>query len=184
MPQKKTKILLISLLVTDLVLATVFFMIFSYTRSQISQTIDETNQIKVEIKKEESRSLMKKDIEDAAGYKDILNTYLIHEDDVVSFIKILESMVATSSLKSEVSSVTYQPSSALTPINGELLRVNITVTGEWKNVQFFLQLLENYPLQIAIQKISLEKTSPLEVNGRKVPQWSAGFDFTVITLKK
>ncbi len=183
MPQKKTKILLASLLITDLILAVIFFMMFSYTRSQISKTIEETNQIKIEIKKEESRSLMRKDIEDANNYKDIFNAYLIHEDDVVSFIKILESMVATSSLKSEVNSVTYQPSSTLTPIGGQLLRVNTTVTGEWKNIQFFLQLLENYPLQISIQKVSFDKSSS-EINGKKVPQWSANFDFTVIILKK
>src|SRR5258706_12301886 len=110
MPKEKTKIILVSLLIADLCLVLLFLMLYIYTMNQISETITNTDQVKFEIKKGESLSFMKKDIEDAKNYKGILDSYLIQKNDTVSFIKILENLVASSSLKSQVSSVTYESS--------------------------------------------------------------------------
>jgi hypothetical protein len=151
-----------------------------------NQTIDSNNkedQIKNEIKKQESRSFMQKDLDDANIYKNKINEFIIKEGDIVGFIKILEDMVSSSGLKSEVKSVSAESNDDLGVINSEYIRVKLDVTGGWNNIQFFLKLIENYPLKIDIDKVFLTKFSDYEARNKEMPQWLGSFEFTVVKLK-
>ena len=59
----------------------------------------------------------------------------------------------------------------------------MNVIGEWKNVQFFLKELENYPLKITINSVSFNKYSDKVVNDKKISQWTGNFEFTVAKIK-
>jgi hypothetical protein len=183
MKSTKTKTFLILMIILDLFFVAVFIALFTFIKKQISDTVSMTDQIKAEIKKEQTLSLMKKDIEDSKNYQDKLYGYFIGKDNVADFLKILENLVSSSSLKSEVQSVAYEPTDKSALISTELVRVKMNVVGEWKNIQFFIQLLENYPLKIDIKNVSLNKSSDAVVSGRQIPQWSANIDFTVAKLK-
>lgn len=183
MPNKKTKIILITFLTLDLLLVIIFSSLFLYMKSQNIDTNDKENQIKSEIKKQESRSLMQDDLEESKDYRNKINEFIIGQENIVGFIKILEDMVSSSGLKYEVKSVISEQNDDLSLINSEYVRVNVDVTGDWKKIQFFLKLLENYPLKIDLDKVSLTKFSDYEVKGNKMPQWLGSFEFTVVKIK-
>lgn len=175
MPKKKTKILAVSLFILDIVLISIFFSVYSYMNNQVRETTDKEDTITNLIKQQESVSLMKKDLGNGGNYQDQLYGYVLKKESVVSFIKTLEELAATSSLSSQINSVTFETGSMVSSINAELARFKMNVSGEWKNVIYFLKLLENYPLKIRIDGLSTTKTA----SGK----WSADFNFTVVKFK-
>jgi hypothetical protein len=183
MPNNKTKIILITFIFLDLILAIVFSGLYFYMKKQTIDSINKKDQIKSEIKKQEARDIMKSDLNDAKIYGDKIKEFMVSEGDIVGFIKILENMVSTTGLKSEVKSVSAESNDNLNLINGEYIRVKLDVTGEWNNIQSFLKLLENYPLKIDIDKLSISKFSDYEPKTKIMPQWLGSFEFTVVKIK-
>lgn len=182
MPKKQTKTLLISLIITDIIFVGFSMFLYNFTKTMIADSVTNEDQIKTELKKENVAVLMKDDLAKGKIYQEQLTNYLIKSGGTVEFIEILEKLVADSGLKSEIKNVSTEPYKK-TNTTFELLRINVDVIGEWKNINFFLTALENYPLQIDINKVSLNKYSDYNVKGKLVPQWSGSFDFTVVKIK-
>jgi len=183
MPKKQTKILFLALLLTDILFIGIFIFIFIFTKGLIAKSIDIEDQIKTELKKENIATLMKDDIALGKAYQEQMSNYVIKSDGTVQFIEILEKLVSESDLRPDIRNVSTEPYNKTNNQNVELLRINMDITGEWQNIQFFLKALENYPLEITIDKISLNKISDYNVKGKKMPQWSGSLNFTVIKIK-
>lgn len=171
------------MLIITAVLIGIFLFLSFMMNGKISDTINKTDQIKKQIENEESFSFMQKNIEDNQANENEIAKYIIPPNSVADFIKLLKSIVATSSLKSQVGSITAESSANLSSIDAELLNVNITVEGTWSNIYFFLKLLETYPLKIDIENVSLKQFADYTVKGKQVPQWSADVEFTVVKFK-
>ena len=92
-------------------------------------------------------------------------------------------MVSNSGLKSNIKTVVNQAYDKGNSVGTENLKINMDVIGEWKNIQFFLSLLENYPLKIDIQKVSFNKLSDSFISSKKMVSWVGGFEFTVVKFK-
>jgi hypothetical protein len=180
MIQKHTKILFTLFLLLDIFVVGIFLMLFGEMNNQIAETVQNTDKIKTEIKKQETLSLMKTDIQNAQIYQTALDTFLVPKGGDVDFIKTLESIAATSSVKLQVNSVVDQPLTQASTINAQLIHVNINVLGQWKDVKYFVKLLETYPLKIVLNQASLSKFSNYQINGKTVPEWSGALDFTVL----
>jgi Tfp pilus assembly protein PilO len=183
MPKKETKASLITLLLIDIISVGAFIFLFSYTTSMIESSINIENDLKTELKKDDTRALMKNDLAQGKIFQDKLQQYMIPAGGTVDFIKTIEQLVLSSALKSDiktVANISYDKGNA---IGAELLSVNMDVIGEWKNIQLFLKMLENYPLKIEIKKLSFSKVSDYTINGKKIPQWSGSFEFTVVKIK-
>lgn len=183
MPKKKTKILLITLFFADILIAGVFAFVYISTKNLITESVNKEDQIKAELKKENAAVIMKEDLALAKVYQEKLNNYVINSNGTVAFIELLENMIIKSGLKSDIRNVATEAYKKSGVSNVELLRVNADVVGEWKNVQYFLNLLENYPLQINIEKVSINKFSDLSSKGKSISQWAGSFEFTVLKIK-
>ncbi len=183
MPKKETKILVIVLVLLDILSIGAFIYLFSFTKNLIVKSVNIENEIKTELSREEVRTLMKGDIAQGKMYQSEFMNYVVPAGGTVDFIKILEQLVANSDLKYDIKSVTNAPYDKGNPIGAEYLKINMEVIGEWKNIQFFLTTLENYPLKIDINKVTLNKFSDFVVMGKTIPQWSGNFDFTVVKIK-
>lgn len=183
MPKKETKLLIIVLILIDIISIGAFVFLYNFTTNQIIQSINTEDEIKMELKKEDTVSLMKQDLAQGKIFQDKLTSYMIPASGTVDFIKTLEQLVANSGLKANVKTVASTAYDKGNSIGAELLKVSMDVTGEWKNVQFFLTSLENYPLKIDITSVSFDKFSDYTVNGKVIPQWSGSFEFTVVKLK-
>jgi hypothetical protein len=183
MPKKETKAAVIILLLIDLLSLGVFIFLFNFTTNQINESVQVEDNLKLELKKDNTRILMKDDLSKGAIFKEKLSGYMIPADGTVDFIKTIEQLVLSSGLKSDVKSVTNETYDKGNAVGAELLRVKMDVIGEWKNIQFFLDLLENYPLKIDIKTAELDKFSDYTINGKLTPQWSGSFEFTVVKIK-
>lgn len=183
MPKKKTQFLALSTLVLVALSAGVFFSLLSLMGSRVSETINNVNEIKIEIGKEESLSFMQKSIEENQADEDLITGYILPANSVSDFIQTLENVVATSGLKSQINSITPEPSDVLSAANAEFLDIQMSVIGPWSNMHFFLQLLESYPLKIDIKSVTLKQFANYTVKGKQVPQWSGDIEFTVVKLK-
>ncbi|MCX6717150.1 MAG: hypothetical protein NTU76_00550 [Candidatus Taylorbacteria bacterium] len=124
---------------------------------------------------------MDKELLNNKNYTDKLSEYIISSNGVIDFIDILEKKISSNNLKSDVKSLVYEAGSIP---NLELARIKIDVTGEWKNVVFFLKLLENYPLKISIENVSFKKFSEYKIGSKDVPQWVGSLEFTVLKYKE
>jgi len=183
MPKKETKILIIILLLVDISSIGSFIFLFNFTKNQITESVNRENDIKTELKKEDAVVLMKDDLIQGKIYQDKLSSYMIPSGGTVEFIKTIEQVVLNTGLKYDIQTVNNEPYNKGDAIGAELLHININVIGEWKNIQFFVKSLENYPLKIEIKKVSLNKFSDYTIQGRKIPEWSGNFEFTVVKIK-
>jgi hypothetical protein len=183
MPKKETKTQVITLLLIDLISIGAFVFLFSTTNNLINESITTANDIKTELKIEDTRALMKEDLEQGQIYQEKLLNYLIPKGGTVDFIKTLEQLVLNSGIKSDIKTVSSESYDKGNSIGEELIRINMDVIGEWKNIRFFLTTLENYPLKIDIIKISFNKFSDYIIKGKTIPQWSGNFEFTVVKIK-
>ena len=180
MPTKKTKIIFFTALFLVILASLCFVLMYMSMNSLIDISAIKEDQIKSKIQTVDSKSLMKKDLETNSLKISELSDFMIGSEDTVDFIKNLETITAKNNLKINIKNAVSGPSS-----NDKLVLLNITleVTGEWKDVEFFLELLENYPLKISINNTSISKSSDSKVNGKIVPQWIGSFDFSVVKLK-
>ena len=101
--------------------------------TQVYNILNNKNQIK----KQETISLMKTDIENAKSYQTTITSYLVAKNGDVDFIKVIEGIAASSSVKLQINSVTDESSSQASIIGAQLIDTNIIITGAWKNVEFF-----------------------------------------------
>ena len=183
MPQKETKILVFTLLLINILSIGFFVLLLYFTDNLVKESINTEGIIKVELKKEDIKSFMKDDLAQGKIYQEKLANYIIQSEGTVDFIKILEQLVLNSGLKSDIKNVSNKPFSVGSTVGVEHLSVSVDVTGEWKNIQFFIKSLENYPLKIDITKLSLSKFSDYVVKGKNIPIWSGDIEFTVVKIK-
>ena len=183
MPKKETKILVITLLLIDIIFAGIFIFIFSFTKNLIAESINGENTIKDELKSEDTATLMKNDLVSAKIFQQKMADYMVSSGGTVDFIKILEQLVSNSGLKYNINTVASVPYTKDVVSNIELLKIDMDATGDWNSIQFFLASLENYPLKIDINNISLTKSSDDMIKGKNIPQWSLSLEFTVVKIK-
>jgi Tfp pilus assembly protein PilO len=184
MPKKETKILVIIFLAIDIISVGTFVFLFSMTSRMIADSVSMENQISAELKMDEARTLMKNDLANGENYQNELSAYMIPSGGTVDFIKTLGQLVSNSNIKSDIKSVATEPYDKGNAIGEELLAVDISVTGEWNNIQFFMKMLENYPLRIDMQSVSFNKISDYTIGGKDVSEWSGEFQFTVVKIKE
>ena len=183
MPSKKTKNLIIFLLTLNILSIVFFVLLFNHTNGLITESVLIENELKNEIKRDDARVFMREDLEKGKEYEVALKKYILEKDGTVGFIKTLESLVSSSSLKSNIKNVLTENYDKGSTIGLDLIIVNMDVIGEWKNIIYFLKLLENYPLKIDIKNVSLNMSSTYIVGGKNVPQWVGSFEFTVVKMK-
>ncbi len=149
----------------------------------IKESINDESAIKLELQKQDARILMKSDLSQSDMYQKELTDYFVPSGGTVDFIKTIEKIVSNSNIKSDIKTVTSESNDKTNVVGAELLKINMDVIGEWKNIQFFINLLEIYPLKIEIKSVSLNKFSDSMIKGKSVPQWAGNFEFTVLKLK-
>lgn len=183
MPKKKTKNLVIILIILNIFSISFFLFLFNHTNDLITESVLIENELKNEIKRDDARVFMKEDLLRAKSYEEKISGYVISKEGTVDFIKTLEQLVSSSSLKSNIKNVSNENYEKGNAIGAELMKVNVDVIGEWKNIIYFLKLLENYPLKIDIKTISLNMFSSYTVGGKIVPQWVGSFEFSIVKMK-
>src|SRR3989344_2013567 len=99
MPKNETKKLAIIILLVDLIFISFFVVLYYFTKNLIIESVNKENEIKIELKKEDTRALMKNDLILGKMYQEKLIEYVIPKGGTVDFIKTLEQLILNSELK-------------------------------------------------------------------------------------
>lgn len=109
---------------------------------------------------------------------DKLDTYLVTNSTIVSFIQTVESIAKTAGISLGINSVSLQGDAALSKSaaqknnTSQQLVIQFVSEGSWMDTYYFVSLLENLPFKISITQMSVslglitDKTDPY--NGQEV----------------
>lgn len=184
MPIKKTKARLIFWIIVDMVVILVSFVLLWEVDLSIKDFSDKTIKIKNEINKEESSFFLRRDFESNIEKINIVDKYIVEHEDLANLIDLFEKAALNNNLKIEVKSVSFVPIDISELKDIELVKMNINVVGEWKNTEYFLEFLENYPLKLDINNALFDRISDEKAKDKIFPQWLASFEFTVVKFKE
>src|SRR3989344_3746350 len=102
MPRKETKISSTALILFNLAVVVIFFVLYSFTMSQVTDTVAKESQIKAEVIKKDKTYIMKNDIKLGKSYENSLYSYIVGKDGIADLIRVVEGLASKSSLKSEI----------------------------------------------------------------------------------
>jgi hypothetical protein len=172
------------ILIADIIAVSIFVFILWDINSINNKFTLKAFEIKSEADKQDTFFSTKRDWGENNVKINNLDSYVMSSDGVANFIERLGSLTLNNGLKSEVKSISFGTVSGRNYRNIELVDIKIDVIGEWRNVEYFLEILENYPLAIDIKSFNMSKFSDYEKNNKKISQWLGSFEFTVVKLKE
>jgi len=148
--KKAKRILIIGVLIN---LGLVFFVGAATYIINIKSNYVESIKKDIWINEEKTKKLevVKRLIEEMKEDLDTLDSYFTNEDEVVLFIEDIENMGAKSGVSLSLRSVNVDKE------NGGSLYVSLIASGSWESVYHFLNLLELFPANIHIDKVSFTK---------------------------
>ena len=141
---------------------------------------DMTSNLSIEHAKSERLSQIQKTFGAVSEKIAQLDTYVVTEKSLVSFLKIIESSAQSESLslKTEIRRADDNVDTANTALSS-ILNVTLTTEGSWQGSQNFLAQIESLPYVLEIRQVSIRKNSTV---ASKDGVWSqtVGFDVTIV----
>lgn len=108
--------------------------------------------------------------------KEKLHEFFVDSERIVNFLETIEKMGTDSGADVTVRSISEGETSAQT-VNE--LKLDLAVDGTWSHVYHFISLLENLPLKITVDTISLGKR-----NSQEGTQWSGSIAVRVLQIEQ
>lgn len=100
----------------------------------------------------------------------------IREDEVPSFISMLEGQAETSSVKADLSGIIIDPANKNSPFR--FLRVRVNVSGSWSDLISFVHSLDTMAYASRVDKISLSKSADSADPNISGTVWNAVVDIS------
>ncbi len=108
-----------------------------------------------------------------------LASYIIEgDDDVLVFIDVLENIAAHAGVTLSLRSLGGERGDV-----GHALSVDMTVSGTWEHVLTFIALLETYPGNVEVSRVSVQYVE-VEGRGDDSSYWKADITFLVKSYKE
>ncbi len=170
---KKTKILVIVSIAFNIIAISAFVYMFYLIKEETNIVYALNGKIKnIENRVQEINST-KRLIFDTKNDVSILNSYFIYSDNVVGFIKSIETLGKEAKVSLSLNSV---------DISGEdssSLSLQFTTQGSWDGSVYLLALLESMPVKINIGKVNLIKRP---ASDNKKPYWYGEFSVDLLSF--
>lgn len=180
MPKKKVTTIFI--IATLSALASVFVATFLYYLiiSKQSEFLIIENSISA-LKLEQDASVsMKHLLTDTAEQRKKIDSYFIGSDGIVTFIESIERLSRETSVDSSVNSVGVEQGASAEEV--EYVTVNVSAEGSFRNLFWFLSLLEKMPLKIEITKVYFEQRESVDPK-KKGTTWRLAFVVKALKFK-
>ena len=170
----KRKSLQLTVLATLCSLLIYIFGIYSVATiiSDIELSLQES---RAALNREEAGQLLKKTLEDNAGYIDTIRDFFVVQGDEVEFIETIESMGQRSGVDFEISNINPVKSKDESAIK-EDISVRVNVEGSWVECMTFFALIEKMPFGVFVENVSLDSLGKGD--------WSGSVQFLVFREKK
>lgn len=178
-PLKKTKrTLVISILVFVIVFSVDLFFVFSIYKQR--DTVAKMREdFMIELKKEKQLSSIKNTIKMTEKEQTNLNLCFIANNEVVDFIKSIETMSKNAGVSMNIRSVGVGDTETIRESSIEILIIEFIIGGSWSNTHNFLSLIENSTYEITINQMSINKISD-SMTGKET--WKSVFVIKAIKI--
>lgn len=181
MPNKITKIKFILILFLNVIVWCVFGFGINFIKSDERKIIEAESIIRENVKKQEMKIKIDKDLEDNKNESLYFKSYLLKEDGEVDLIRSLETLVKEYNLKSEIKFAKIETVKGTSSV--ETLSVGLDVIGTWDNIVSFYGKMEVMPYFVKITDFKMEKFASYDIKDSKVSTWLGSFKLDVLKLK-
>ena len=145
----------------------------------LQKTDGELNEKRIQIAKiqnnERELTSLTRLVEETAEERVLIDSYLLHEEEVIDFLALIESLGREQNVELQTTSLTVQPLNDVF----DQLRINVSVTGPYSSVVHMLKLFETLPYQVTVLKTSLSQAS----DNSQTSLWNGLFDLQVTKYK-
>lgn len=156
-------ILIVFSIATFSVMTIIFFKISANTKVVSSLT----NDLEIEIKKEQNLAVMKSLLSEIEDDRKKLNTYFVSEDSIVNLLQSIEATGGGRGISVVVNSVSESS-------DNEGLKIQITMEGSFRDIWGTLFLIEALPFKISFDNVFIEKDKEKDI-------WDGRFFLTVLS---
>lgn len=171
--KKVRNIFILSILFIVLAVS-VYIVTFFMIRMENIKISELRSDITTVLGKEQQLKSSQRIITDTKEARSELDSYFISKDGVVSFLEKIELFGDRAGVVVEVKSVEIEPLNESKVVDH--LVVIVSTEGSWREMFYFLNLIESQPLSILTTRMNLEK----EIDGR---DWRLSMDFNVLKIK-
>ncbi len=187
---KKVLFITIALAMTSLLLYGFLFWEIK-TKTQDAAKIQEDAD--KDVKREESLRLAKISLAKNKESIEKIDSYFIARDGVVSFIEELENLGKETGVILSIGSVSAEVDAKVKDDFKETLRIRLEASGSWKDLFYFLSILESLPYRAQIEQMTLSLLGASDKipfggeAGKRVPGkgevWRGAFELTILKLR-
>ncbi len=147
---KKIKTYLIIVILLNIVTIAIYSAMLYFVKVEKSEIVVLEENIENKQQLEQNASSIKHLILDTKKERSELNSYLVDSNELVGFIEKLESVGKHSGVSVKLSSVEEKKEDGL-------ITINLSADGKWKEVAYFLKLIEALPKKINIERVVFTK---------------------------
>jgi Tfp pilus assembly protein PilO len=171
----KTTQFLILMLIANICVGVGYYWFFNFIKTETENNSILASKISLGIEQNDKLGDLQAAVKDTEVERTKLSSLFLANGSEVAFIEQIENLAKVSGLEEKTNNV----SEALNQVSGaKSLDIQLTVTGDWNNVMYFLGQLENLPYSLNIKNVSLNRQSSDSKN--KTNLWIGAFDFSVI----
>lgn len=178
--QKKREYIILSVTILFTIVSLfVFFFVLKQIKTKNENALVAKQHLDEKNLQKKNFSNLERTIQETKEQREILNSYIVQEDQIDKFIGWLETQGEPFSARILVDSVSHGKKE-------NTLDVSLTTKGSFNSVLLFSYFLESSELKIEIEKLFLSKL--IEEGDKDTPSreyWQAKIDFSVISdIKK
>lgn len=173
-PEYKTKIILGSSLLVWILLLVVYIGFFSIVKEETIEANTALSQSQSQSDYFYELSKQKKLVATATKEREKLEGYFINQRSIPIFFEQLELLAGSTNTD-------YNVISAKESREGNMLTIQVSVNGSFKDVYEFLLGLEDLPLGINIKKIMIQLSDRGELESVSRYPWGGLFEFDIIS---
>ena len=188
--RNKTNTYLILLIIVALSLVSAY----AYLSVYISGLTDKTTEIKTDIESMRIKlaHIRKLNVsaEKTQDERKIVKSYFLNPDQVVDFVTNLESVAGNFGLQYTTNSIENVDFGTLPESKKELLKVSMSLLGNWSTVLRYLAYIETMPYAVHVDKLDINSNStavsaPTGTSSKvSNPTWSMSVIFSIIKNKE
>lgn len=148
-----------------------YFFIYNKTLAQVVSYVSVNEEVNNEDSRKKSEEELLNLYESSKESRAKVLNYFVQEDKIVDFIEMVEGIGNSSKTKLEISSISNDSSS---------LKAKIKVEGGWVNVMTAFTLIENLPISLTINNVSIRNT---DFGSKSSKTWNLELDIEALITK-
>ena len=170
----RSKIILLVIILCDIAAIVGYYFIFQHIIGQTLTAASLTSTIDLSQQKNSRLSSLRTVVKDTESNRQKLSSFLLPNDSEISFVGQVEVMAQNDGLDIKTNSINSVAGSI---DKTKTLQIQVTTTGTWTNILYFMNQIENLPYNIHINNFSFAKQSAVvKASGSS---WTATFDISV-----